>query len=169
MSITLRKACPGDAAQLLEYCRTVGGETENLTFGAEGIGLSEEQERAYLEGLWASDRSIYLVAERDGEILGTCAYSGFLRERLAHRGELALSVKKEAWGQHIGTRLLEKALDFAKNTAHAEIVSLEVRSDNARAIALYRRFGFETVGTFPGYMKVGGEHVDCDIMLLKLS
>ena len=82
---------------------------------------------------------------------------------------MSISVKKSMWGNHIGTLLMEKMLDFAKNTAKAEIISLEVRSDNESAISLYRKFGFETVGTFKGFMKIRGEYVDCDIMWLNLN
>lgn len=72
------------------------------------------------------------------------------------------------WGNHIGTRFMEKIIDFAENTAGTEIISLEVRSDNERAIALYKRFGFEKVGTFSGYMKIDGIDISCDFMRLDL-
>ena len=64
--------------------------------------------------------------------------------------------------------MMAKMLDFAKNTAKAEIISLEVRSDNERAKALYKKFGFETIGVFDGFMKINGEYVSCDIMRLAL-
>ena len=60
-------------------------------------------------------------------------YSTFSKPRMAHRGEIGISVRKSAWGKGIGTMLMEKLLRFAKNSANAEIVSLEVRSDNDRA------------------------------------
>lgn len=44
---------------------------------------------------------------------------------------------KKVWGHHIGSLLLEATLDFAENVAKLDIVSLEVRSDNERAIHLY--------------------------------
>ncbi len=47
--------------------------------------------------------------------------------------------------------MMERILDFAKNVAGTEIISPEVRSDNEKAIALYRHFGFEKIGTFQGY------------------
>lgn len=59
-------------------------------------------------------------------------------------------------------------LDFARNVAKVEIISLEVRSDNERAVRLYKKFGFETVGVFEGFLKINGEDVSCDIMRLKL-
>lgn len=64
--------------------------------------------------------------------------------------------------------LMEHILDFAKNVAKSEIVSLEVRSDNEAAIHLYRKFGFEKIGTFKGYFKIADELIDFDIMELFL-
>ena len=34
--IEIRKATPSDAENIIELCNRVGGETDNLTFGAEG-------------------------------------------------------------------------------------------------------------------------------------
>lgn len=169
MNITIRKATAEDGERILEYCKIVGGESDNLTFGSEGVfNMTVEREQEYLEKVYHSDKDLYLVAECDGEIVGSCHLSTYPKERLAHRAEIGLSVKKDMWGNRIGTQFMEKLLDFARNVAHAEIVSLEVRSDNERAIALYRKFGFETVGTFKGFMKIHGEYVDCDIMRLSL-
>ena len=167
--IEIRKATPADAENILAYCRIIGGESDNLTFGSEGIlSMTVEKEMSYLESILHSENQIYLLALEDGEIVGSCQYNGFTKARLAHRGEIAISVKKAMWGRHIGTRMMEALLDFARNIAQAEILSLEVRSDNARAIALYQKFGFEKIGTFPGFLKINGTDVDCDIMRLHL-
>lgn len=165
----IRKAAVSDAENILEYCKAVGAETDNLTFGAEGISLTMEKEREYLKSFTDSDKQLYLVAEENNEIVGTAVFSGLSKARLSHRAEISISVKKAMWGNHIGTRFMERIIDFAKSTAHTEIISLEVRSDNERAISLYRRFGFEKIGTFDGYMKVNGKDVSCDIMRLNLS
>lgn len=165
----IRKAAVSDAENILEYCKAVGAETDNLTFGAEGISLTVEKEREYLKSFTDSDKQLYLVAEENNEIVGTAVFSGFSKARLSYRAEISISVKKAMWGNHIGTRFMERIIDFAKSTAHTEIISLEVRSDNERAISLYRRFGFEKIGTFDGYMKVNGKDVSCDIMRLNLS
>lgn len=37
MNITIEKTAKQDAAAILEYLKIVGGETDNLTFGAEGM------------------------------------------------------------------------------------------------------------------------------------
>lgn len=167
--IEIRKAAASDAGRILEYCKAVGAESDNLTFGAEGIPMTLEQEQAYLDGILHASKQLYLVAEDGGEIVGTAVLSGSSKARLSHRAEISISVRKALWGNHIGTRMMEQIMDFAKNTAGLEILSLEVRSDNRRAIALYRRFGFETVGTFDGFMKINGADVSCDTMRLRLS
>ena len=39
---------PEDAAALLDYLKCVGGETDNLSFGPEGVPLDVEAETQYL-------------------------------------------------------------------------------------------------------------------------
>ena len=167
--LEIRRAVPSDAENILEYCKVIGGESDNLTFGAEGVSITVEKEKEYLESILHADNQLYLIAINDQEIVGTAVFSAFAKPRLAHRAEISLSVKKSMWGHHIGTRFMEEIIAFAKNIARTEILSLEVRSDNARAIALYKKFGFETVGTFPGFMKINGADVSCDIMRLPLQ
>ena len=169
MNVTIKKATAEDAEKILEYCKVVGGETDNLTFGSEGVfNMTVEREQEYLVKAYHSDKDLYLIAEYNGEIVGSCHLSTYSKERLSHRAEIGLSVRKDMWGNRIGTQFMERLLEFARNVANIEIISLEVRSDNERAIALYRKFGFETVGSFKGFMKIDGECVDCDIMRLSL-
>ena len=63
---------------------------------------------------------------------------------------------------------MEQILDFARNTAKTDTISLAVRSDNDRVIALYKHFGFEKVGTFKDYMRINNVTVSCDIMRMCL-
>lgn len=166
--IDIRTVSPNDAEQILGYCKTVGGETDNLTFGAEGLSITVEEERKFIEDFLGSDRQIFLVAEENGEIVGIAHFSSSPKPRLAHRGEIGLSVKQSVWGRGAGTRLLEELIRFARDTARVRLISLEVRSDNHRAISLYQRFGFQTAGVFPGFLNIGGEEVSADLMILRL-
>lgn len=167
--VTIRRAKGEDAEKILECCRIVGGESDNLTFGAEGIvAMTVEKEAAYLDSIFESDRQLYLVAECDGDIVGTACLATFGKPRLAHRGEVSLSVKKAMWGRHIGSRFLEEIIRFARESAKVDTLSLEVRSDNARAIALYEKFGFKKVGAFDGFLRIDGEDISCDFMRLRL-
>lgn len=167
MEIREAKAC--DAKAVLEYCNCIGGETDNLTFGAEGLFMTLEEEKEFLEGMRKTDRQVFLIAVENGKVVGTGVLSSFVQPRMAHRRKIALSVKKSMWGKHIGTRLMEEVIRFAKEEAAMEILSLEVRCDNERAITLYKRFGFEIIGTFDGFMKIKGERISYYIMWLSLN
>ena len=167
--IEIRKALASDAESILEYCKAIGRESDNLTLGAEGISITPEKEGEYLDEIFHSNKQLYLVAVYDHEIVGTASLSAFGKPRLSHRAEISISVRKAMWGQHIETRFMEWIIDFAKNTIGTEIISLEVRSDNERAIALYKKFGFKKIGTFDGFMKIKGIDISCDIMRLSFS
>ena len=74
---------------------------------------------------------------------------------------------KERWGQGIGSALLQKIIDYAKEHT-IELINLEVRSDNIRAIHVYEKYGFRKIGTSPAYFKIDGEYYDFDLMVLDL-
>ena len=168
MDLIIEKAKPADAAEMLAYLKQIGGETDNLTFGSEGLPFTVEQEADYFRSMEQSTSSVMFLAKLDGKIAGTAGFSAPVRERLRHRGEMNISVSKAVWGMGIGSKLMEAVIDFARNTAHAEILFLEVRSDNDRAIRLYEKFGFEKTGVARGVMKINGQLIDCDLMSLYL-
>ena len=70
MSIRIEKATPSDAAKLLEYLKQVGGETDNLTFGLEGMPFSVEAEAEFISGMENSIDNIMLLAKCDEKIVG---------------------------------------------------------------------------------------------------
>ena len=162
----IERARAEDAAALLDYLKIVGGETENLNFGAEGVPLDLETEQAYLRSQCESADNVQYLAKVDGEIIGTASLNRKPR-RMSHRGEFGISLKKAWWGCGAASALMERILAFAKETG-VEQVNLEVRSDNKRAIALYERFGFRKLCTFPGFFKINGELIDFDFMNLPI-
>ena len=64
--------------------------------------------------------------------------------------------------------LTEAVLAFAKENGFEQL-NLEVRSDNARAIRLYEKYGFRKLCTFPDFFKIDGESIDFDLMNLELT
>lgn len=155
-----------DAAALLEYLKIIGGETDNLSFGPEGVPLTVEAEQSYLAMQAQSHDHIQLLAKVNGEIIGTASLNR-KPNRMSHRAEFGISLKKAWWGCGAASVLAEGVLDFARKSG-VEQVNLEVRSDNKRAIALYEKLGFRKLCTFPGFFKINGELVDFDFMNLTL-
>lgn len=155
-----------DAAALLSYLKIIGGETENLSFGPEGVPLDEAAERTFLDNQAQSSEMIQLLAKVDGEIIGTASLIR-KQHRMHHRAEFGISLKKAWWGCGAATALAQGVLSFAKENG-VEQVNLEVRSDNKRAVALYEKLGFRKLCTFPGFFKINGELIDFDLMNLSL-
>ena len=156
-----------DAAALLDYLKFIGGETDNLSFGAEGVPLSVEEEQAYLRAQCDSADNAQYFAKVDGEIIGTASLNR-RSNRMSHRGVFGISLKKAWWGCGAASALTEAILAFAKENDFEQL-NLEVRSDNARAIRLYEKYGFRKLCTFPHFFKINGEYVDFDLMNLELN
>ncbi len=167
MSITVERATAKDASAILEYLKQVGGETNNLTFGEEGIPFDVEEEASYIASIEHSRDGIMLVAKEDGRIVGNATLNRFPR-RMSHRGDFSVAVIKEYWNRGIGTRLLEKILEFAKENSF-EIIDLQVRSDNLYAIHLYEKFGFRKIGSHPCFFKVDNEYLPFDYMCMRIQ
>ena len=81
MGIRIEKAVPSDAAKLLEYLKQVGGETDNLTFGPEGMPFSVEAEAEFIFSMENSTDNIMLLAKCDSKIVA-CADLNHLPRRI---------------------------------------------------------------------------------------
>ena len=57
----IERARPEEAAALLDYLKIVGGETENLSFGAEGVSLDLEAEQDHLRMQSESTDNVLLM------------------------------------------------------------------------------------------------------------
>ncbi len=164
MNVIIEKVNPNDAKEILDFTKKVGAESDNLTFGKEGVSNSVKNSREYIQSMLDNTFNVFLVAKYNEKIIATASYNTFSIYRMSHRGQFSVCVLKEYWNKGVGTMLLKEILVFAKESAKAEIVSLEVRSDNLSAIHLYKKFGFEKIGTFKGYFKIDNEYIDFDIM-----
>ena len=123
----IREATPEDAEKIIAYLAQVGGETDYLSFGKEGIPISTEEEK-FIQNINKEEHSVLYVVWKNGEIIGDASLSGFSR-RMSHRAEFGISVVKSEWGQGIGRALLQKCIMYAKEHM-IELINLEVRSDN---------------------------------------
>lgn len=167
MNIEIRKLRPEDAAEVLEYMKTVGGESDNLTFGSEGLEISVEDEEKFIANMEKHERRALFCAEIDGEISAVMNVECGIR-RMAHVANFGISILKKHWGKGVGSMLTEKAIEFAKSV-DAEIIKLAVKEDNERGLALYKKYGFQEYGRLKNAIKVNGEDFDEIFMSLNLK
>ncbi|QRF59327.1 GNAT family N-acetyltransferase [Variovorax paradoxus] len=89
----------------------------------------------------------YLVAERDGELLGF-AYCNWFKPRPAYRysAEDSIYLAEAARGQGLGARLLAALAEAAEAAGVRKLIAVIGDSANAGSIGVHRGQGFTQVG-----------------------
>jgi putative acetyltransferase len=80
--------------------------------------------------------------------------------RRAHTLGIGMAVPSAWQGKGVGTALMRTLCDFADGWLNVIRLELTVYTDNERAIALYKKFGFVIEGTHKAYALRAGRYVD---------
>ncbi len=104
--------------------------------------------------------AVFLVALIESRVIGTASLHPAEQRRRAHCASIGMGVHDDYTGRGAGRALLAALLEQADRWHNFRRVELTVWSDNARAIALYERAGFEREGVLRGYGFRGGAYVD---------
>ena len=131
-------AAPDDVPALLTL--------ENAAFAGDRLT------RRSLARLVRSSSSPVLVARLDGALAGYAIVLLHRRRRAARLYSLAVAAQFA--GRGIGRALVEAACETARQAGRSA-VTLEVRTDNHRAAALYRRSGFAEAEKVDDYYEDG--------------
>jgi GNAT superfamily N-acetyltransferase len=149
--LTLRRATSDDAALLTE----LGTRTFRDTFSASNTPADMA---AYLAASFSPEKqreelsrpdTTFLIAEIEGKPAGYAQ----LRSEPAPEGgtqlELVRLYSTQEWlGRGVGAALMHAFVDAGRDGGHGKLL-LCVWEHNPRAIAFYRKWGFETTGTVP--------------------
>ena len=165
--LTVRSLCTEDAEALEVFrCATYREthfmarypeECTSLEAVQKGLAGSESSALNLEVGAFAGEK---LVGE-----FGVAQVRPHIKYR--HRAVMGISVLKEAWGCGLGSFLMQLAVDQAKANGFEQL-ELGVYSDNARAIHLYEKFGFERCGTTPHAFKLKDGTYRDEIMMVKM-
>jgi phosphinothricin acetyltransferase len=109
--------------------------------------------------------SVWLVAERDGAVLGY-AHAGRYRPRPAYRHTLesTVYVAREARGRGVGRLLLDRLVAATTARGFRQMVAIIGDSANAASIRLHHAAGFRHVGTLEGVGRKHGRWLDTVLM-----
>ena len=168
-NITIRKASVEDAQAIINYLDQIGKESDNLTFGEEGIGYTLEDEVKMIQGYEENLNSTMFISLDSNQIVSIGNLSASKRERTKHVSVLGISVLKSHWNMGIGKQMMNTLIDFAKQAPDTKAVHLEVRSDNRIAIHLYESVGFKKNSTIPEMMFIQDNYYDIDLMILSVK
>ncbi len=129
------------------YIRDLKAEDITAAAELEGACLGNEAwtEKQLLEASVLDD-TVYLVAEKSGNVVGLCGV-----RNISGEGEITnVSVAADCRGKGIAFDMLEKLILRGKAIGCNDF-TLEVRAENIPARGLYEKLGFVNEGTRPGF------------------
>lgn len=139
-AVTIRASEPADSDAIADLL-----QLPNVRFGTLRLPYrSREEVRRFLET--PDENRTSIVAVLDGRVVGQ---AGLLRYkgRRSHAAGLGIVVHDDFHGRGVGSALLAALIDAADKWLNITRIELTVYTDNASAIRLYKKFGFEVEGT----------------------
>ena len=167
MTVHLRAAEPGDAAQLVALASAIGAEPEGWLL-ADSRWRSVGDERRYIRALQRyADAALY-VAESAGGLVGRLSITRDPHPASAHVADLGLMVAASHRRSGIGSELMHAAEEWARRAGVTKL-ELHVFPHNSAAIALYEKLGYEREGFRKRhYKRPDGRFVDAILMAKQL-
>ena len=145
----LRNADARDGSAVYEVFNLTHGETDYLLSYPDENSYDPEQEGRFLEEKTNSPNEIEILAFVDGRVAGMAGIEAVgTKYKVKHRAELGISILRDYWGLGLGKALTETCIQCARDAGYIQL-ELNVVADNERAVALYKRMGFEEFGRNP--------------------
>lgn len=168
--IVLRCAEEADAERLIDYLKTVTGETPFLLRDPDEVHITPEGERGFIRAHNASEDALLLLAFVDGAFAGNCSFEGkSASRRVKHRAELGIALFQKYTGFGLGRAMLERLLEAMRERGFRQ-AELTVTEGNDPACHLYERLGFRICGRIPEAYRYGdGSSRDAICMVLPLN
>lgn len=134
------------------------------------INLTIEKQKQLIEEFAQSNSQTLFVACDQHNIIGFLAGTGGTANRERHSIKIAMGVLAAYWGQSIGMQLLKAMFSWARSH-HFYRIELTVMEKNQRALALYKKAGFEVEGLKRYSLQVNNHYVNEFVMakLIDLS
>jgi putative acetyltransferase len=169
MDVIVREARSEDAEQVIALVQRITSEPGiSVLTGPGEFTMTVEQEQQFFADCAAADNALYLVAEVEGQIVGLLNCRGGKRRAERHAATLGVSIAREWRNQGVGSKLMARAIEWAKSTGIVTRIELHVFTRNAAAIHLYEKYGFEVEGRLRRAAYRDGEYQDNLVMALLL-
>ncbi|PCG19197.1 GNAT family N-acetyltransferase [Brachyspira sp. G79] len=159
----IREAHIEDAQDIIEYIKKVSDETDFLISGSEERQLDVKREEEFLQSIQHLTLEKMFLYEISGKIVGICNLKGINKVRIRHRVDLGITVLKDYWSRGIASELINHAVDYCRLN-YIKKIELTVRTDNERALKLYKKAGFDIEGEIKSFFCINGIYYNCYIM-----
>lgn len=160
MNISVRDAQVTDAATLCNAEKTWAEKPGYLV--SQPTELETESFARRIRELSESSKGLYVVAlGEDHGIVAHALLDPMGLRALSHIVRLTIVIHPSFEGKGVGKLLMERLVQWAKETEGVEKIELLVRSTNERAISLYKKFGFIEEGRLTKRIKIAdGKYID---------
>lgn len=155
----VREAIPSDAARVVELLRTLFGETNFMLYEPGESAATQEQQARQIDEKTRSGSGVMFVCETDGQLIGAVFGTRGVARRTKHSLYIVIGVLQAWVGRGVGRALLQALEEWALSRA-VHRLELTVAVDNARAIALYEKFGFQREGVKRHSRRIDGRYSD---------
>jgi len=111
-----------------------------------------------------------MILAYTGQIVGIVTIQVSTKRKNLHVGTLAIAIDTNYSGHGIGKTLMSKAIEWFNSNERLTRLQLFVRTDNSKAISLYKKLGFMTEGELRNDTYIDGKYYNVYPMsLLKYS
>ena len=159
MEYTVRPSSPADSEALIALFSGPKAAANTLQIPYESPEARRQRLLNPPPGLYS-----LVACTPEGEVVGNLGLAVNQRPRRSHVADLGMAVHDDWQGRGVGTALLAAACDLADRWLPVLRIELTVYVDNAPALALYEKFGFEREGLLRRYALRDGGYVDAYAM-----
>lgn len=164
--IVLRSAKLDEAQMLIDYLKTVTGETRFLMSEPDEIQYTRKEEEQFIDKHNKANDALLILAFVDGEYAGNCSFESKAGSRRSHhRAGIGIALFQKYTGFGLGRLMLNRLLTEIKNLEF-EQAELTVVGSNKRAYHLYESLGFKECGRIPNANKYDDGTYDEDILMV---
>ncbi|MCB0403508.1 MAG: GNAT family N-acetyltransferase [Bdellovibrionales bacterium] len=155
----VRQATAEDRDALVDLFVILNQESAFLAFEPGECERQRKNLHAMMEGNLRQEQSLVLVAEENGRAVGLLIATGSLMQRRRLSVHLIVGILQAYTGKGLGQDLMASLFEWAEKRGLRRL-ELTVMAHNARALALYKKCGFEVEGKKRDSLRVGDAFVD---------
>lgn len=166
--VTIQSCNVEDAEELLKTVKTYLADSEYIPIKPDEFSISLENEKLWIRSFLENNNSLLLIAKKGNKIIGNIDLTGNQKRVLKHTAVIGMGILKEYRNKGLGTALLRKGIEWAKQNPVLEILWLQVYANNVAGVTLYKNAGFGVNGIQKKFFKIK-ENIYFDNVIMSLD
>ncbi|MEM7087145.1 MAG: GNAT family N-acetyltransferase [Bacteroidota bacterium] len=114
-------------------------------------------------------RRVFIAIDEKNHIIGHIDLRSHTENYTSHRALMGMGVHRDYRKMGLGSMLIESVVTWAKNDTNIERIDLWVLSENSPAIKLYKKLGFQKIGTVEDMFRIDDASLNYIMMTRKIE